>query len=178
MALIPAAELTIDRLSQLGEGVGTHQGRTVFVQGALPGERVRVRLEPDGKVLRGELLEVLERSPQRRDPLSLCAVSDRCGGCDWLHLDEGAQRDAKREVVLSSLEHLGGVRRESLEVLPVLVSPQPFGYRRRAVLHFAGDRLAFYGRRSHEQVVVVRCPALVGPLAELPSGLVEAFGRI
>src|SRR5436305_465467 len=82
--------------------------RTVFVEGALPGERVRVQLE-EGKVLKGELVEVLEPSKARRAPP--CPLADRCGGCTWLHLDEPAQRAAKEEIVCSTLEHLGGIAR-------------------------------------------------------------------
>lgn len=168
-------EVRIERLSKLGEGVGVHEGHTVFVDGALPGERVRVSLAQDGKVLRGALEEVLERSPVRRDALRACAVSDRCGGCDWLHVDEEAQRQAKQEIVLSALEHLGRIPRGELEVLPLRASPRAMGYRRRAVMHFSGGRLAYFGRKSHEAVAIDRCPALVAPLEALPEALTRAL---
>ncbi|HZH79503.1 MAG TPA: class I SAM-dependent RNA methyltransferase [Archangium sp.] len=163
-------ELTIDRLGQLGEGVGSYEGRTVFVPGTFPGERVRVRLEQEGKVVRGHLLgEVLAPSPERRR--SPCALNARCGGCDWLELSESAQRAAKQEIVLSALEHLGRLKRDSFAVRPLLMAPTVFGYRRRAVLHFLKDELAFFGRRSHDRVPVSECAALVPVLAELPGKL-------
>ncbi|ATB33712.1 class I SAM-dependent RNA methyltransferase [Melittangium boletus] len=163
-------ELTIERLGQLGEGVASHEGRTVFVPGAFPGDRVRVRLEQEGRVLRGHLLgDVLEASPDRRP--SACALSARCGGCDWLELAEPAQRAAKQEIVLSALEHLGHVKRDAFTVRPLLVAPRDFGYRRRAVLHFLKDELVYFGRRSHDRVPVQVCPALVPALAELPGKL-------
>jgi len=173
-----AIEVRIDRLSKLGEGVGSHEGRTVFVEGALPGERTRVLLVPDGKVLRGVLLEVLERSPARRDGKALCAVSDRCGGCDWLHLSEEAQRESKQEVLVSALEHLGGLSRTGFEVRPMIASAQAMGYRRRATLHFARGQLAYFGRHSHEKVPVARCPALVASLEPLPGPLSEALAPL
>lgn len=163
-------ELTIDRLGQLGEGVALYEGRTVFVSGAFPGERVRVRLEQQGRVVRGHLLgEVLQPSPHRRAPA--CPLSHRCGGCDWLELTEPAQRSARLEIVLSALEHLGHLPRERLQVQPLLVAPRDFGYRRRAVLHFLHGELAYFGRRSHDRVAVSECPALVPPLVELPGRL-------
>jgi 23S rRNA (uracil1939-C5)-methyltransferase len=170
------AELTIDRLSKLGEGVASLDGRTVFVDGALPGERVVADVEPHGKVLRGELVKVLQKSAQRRKPA--CAVAGQCGGCDWLHASEALQREAKQEIVLSAIEHLGNIRRSELELLPPLASPRAMGYRRRAVFHFAKDRLALFGRRSHEQVAIDRCPALVKPLAELAKSLAAIVGPL
>jgi 23S rRNA (uracil1939-C5)-methyltransferase len=163
-------ELTIERLGQLGEGVAIYEGRTVFVPGAFPGDRVRVRLEQAGKIVRGHLVgDVLAPGPDRR--ASPCALSARCGGCDWLELTEPAQRAAKQEIVLSALEHLGKLRREDFAVRPVLVAPRDFGYRRRAVLHFSRDELAYFGRRSHDRVPVSECPALVPALAALPGRL-------
>ncbi|WNG52600.1 class I SAM-dependent RNA methyltransferase [Archangium minus] len=163
-------ELTIERLGQLGEGVASHEGRTVFVPGAFPGERVRVRLEQEGKVVRGHLLgDVLAASPDRRP--SPCALSARCGGCDWLELAEPAQRAAKQEIVLSALEHLGRLKRDTFTVRPLLVAPRDFGYRRRAVLHFLKDELSYFGRRSHDRVPVSECPALVSVLSGLPGKL-------
>jgi 23S rRNA (uracil1939-C5)-methyltransferase len=157
------------RLSQLGEAVGEHDGRTVFVGGALPGERVRVRLTDEQRVLRGELVEVLEPSPARRTPP--CPIADRCGGCDWLHVDEDTQCAAKEEILLSALEHLGRIPRSEVRLLPTVRGPTPMGYRRRAVMHPSRGGLAFYGRKSHELVPVEICGALVGRLADLPARL-------
>lgn len=169
-------QLTIERLSKLGEGVAHLQGRTVFVEGALPGERIVARVEPSGKVLRGEILELLEKSPARRP--SACPLANACGGCDWLHVDEAVQRAEKEEILLSALEHLGGISREGLRRAETLVSPRNMGYRRRAVLHVTGRALGFFGRRSHECVPVSDCPALVPALAPLPGRLSEHLGPI
>src|SRR5687767_2791946 len=100
-------ELRIDRLSQLGEGVASLDGRSVFVPGGLPGERVTADVDQEGRVLRGQLVDVLSASADRRE--APCPVAAQCGGCDWLHLTEAAQREAKLEIVLSSLEHNAGI---------------------------------------------------------------------
>ncbi len=146
---MPTLELTIDRLAHTGEGIGVHQGRSVFVEGAFPGERVRADVTA-GKVLRGVLTEVLAPHPGRRP--SACPLSSRCGGCDWLELAEGAQREAKQAMVVSALEHLGGIAPGAYRLLPGVVGARTMGYRRRAVLHPAEGKLGFFGRRSHEPV--------------------------
>ena len=169
-------EVSIERLSKSGHGVGRYQGRSLFVEGALPGERVRVELAPGSKVLRGRLVEVLSPSASRR--ASPCPLSDRCGGCDWLHLDEAAQREAKLEIVLSSLEHLAGIARTDLNVLPARASKKQMGYRRRAVMHPHAGQLCLHGRRSHELVPIQSCPALAPKLSALPGALGERLSRL
>src|SRR5687767_9007908 len=68
VSLLPEnpVELTIERLGQLGEGVTSWQGRTVFVPGAFPGDVVSVQLEQQGKVLRGALQQVVTPGKDRR----------------------------------------------------------------------------------------------------------------
>jgi len=173
-----AVEVVMDRLSKQGEAVGLYEGRSVFVGGALPGERVRVLLLPDGKQLRGVLLEVLSKSPARRDPRALCPLSDRCGGCDFLYLTEEAQRAAKQEILLSALEHLGGLSRGAFEVRPMIASAHSLGYRRRATLHLARGQLAYFSRHSHDKVPVERCPALAEPLEALLGPLSQALAPL
>jgi 23S rRNA (uracil1939-C5)-methyltransferase len=167
-------ELTVERLAKSGDGVAHVGGRTVFVEGALPGERVRVNVTEAGRVLRGELVEILQPSPDRRVPG--CSIADRCGGCDWLHVSEEVQRSQKVEIVLSALEHLGGFERTGFKLLPTVCGTQPLGYRRRAVLHPVGKRFGFFGRGSHDKVEVEQCPALTGPLQALPTKLADALG--
>ncbi|PZR17419.1 MAG: class I SAM-dependent RNA methyltransferase [Archangium gephyra] len=167
-------ELRVERLSKSGDGVAPHEGRAVFVSGALPGERVLAEVEEQGKALRGEVLQVLEPSPSRRAPV--CPVASTCGGCDWMHVQEDEQLRQKQEIVVSALEHVGGITRDAYELLPTVWSPNTVGYRRRAVLHPVGAALGFYGRRSHERVAVAKCPALTPTLADFPGRLATALG--
>lgn len=167
-------ELLVDRLSNSGDGVAQYEGRAVFIAGALPGERVLAEVGEAGKTLRGDVLQLLTLSPSRRPPP--CSLADRCGGCDWMHLQEEAQLQHKLEIVLSSLEHVGGVERGSYELLPTVKSAEPLGYRRRAVLHPVNGALGFHGRATHERVEVPRCPALTRPLADFPAVLAKRLG--
>jgi 23S rRNA (uracil1939-C5)-methyltransferase len=151
-------ELLIERLSKSGDGVARLDGRSVFVEGALPGERVTARVSGN----RAELVSIQEPSPHRRQPP--CPHAEACGGCSWLHLDEAAQRAAKEEIVRSALEHIGKL---SVPMLPTRFGSRQLGYRRRATLHPVHGGLGFNGRRSHQRVRVDDCPALVPELRTL-----------
>lgn len=162
-------ELVIDRLSKSGDGVAQLNGRAVFVPGALPGERVVAELAEGKKVLRAELVEVLAPSASRRAPA--CPLAERCGGCDWMHLEESVQLEEKERIVVSALEHVGGIAPDRYQRRPTVPSASALGYRRRAVLHPVEGGLGYFGRRSHERVRVDRCPALTPALEALPGEL-------
>ena len=91
-----------------GEAVARHEGRVIFVRGALPDERVRVRITDapaHGRFRRGVVEEVLQPSPDRVQPP--CRYADRCGGCDWQFAAVPAQRELKARVVREQLQRLG-----------------------------------------------------------------------
>src|SRR5437763_15710604 len=95
-----AENIAVTGVAAGGEGVGRlADGRAVFVRGALPGERVRLRVtEERNRFARGEIVEVLEAAGERRAPP--CAlVAAGCGGCDWQHVAPGAQRVLKARIV-------------------------------------------------------------------------------
>ena len=88
-----------------GEGVGRIDGYTLFIPGALPGERVRTRVIKVKKQYGyGKLLEVLEPSADRIG--APCPIYDKCGGCQLQHLDYAAQLRHKRQIVVDALERI------------------------------------------------------------------------
>jgi len=106
VALHDVIELDIAGLAHEGEGVGRYDGFTLFVPGALPGERVRARVvETKKQYGRAELLAVLAASPDRVAPP--CAVYSRCGGCQLQHFAYGAQLRWKRQLVVDALARIG-----------------------------------------------------------------------
>lgn len=100
-------EVTIHELAQGGDGVGRlPEGEgVVFVAGAAPGDRVRVRVPPASRRRkgwsRGHLLAVLEPGPARRKPP--CPLAARCGGCQWQQVPYAAQLAAKRGILERAL---------------------------------------------------------------------------
>ncbi len=118
-------------------------GYIVFVPGAVPGDRVRVRIAKRKKgYAEARVLELVEASPLRVVPR--CPYADVCGGCTWQHLSYDAQLEMKREGVERGLTHaldLGGV-----PVLPTIGADRPEGsggvyyYRNKMEFSFAAQR--------------------------------------
>jgi len=143
-----------------GRMLGRHDGQVVLVWGAIPGERVRARVERSGKgVLFAESTEVMVPSPDRRDP----GADWRCGGNVFAHIAYERQLRLKAEIIRDSLGRIGRV---PLSELPdVLPSPER-GYRMRARLHARDGRLGFFREGSHQL-----CDA--GPTGQLLSSTVD-----
>ncbi|WP_248928670.1 23S rRNA (uracil(1939)-C(5))-methyltransferase RlmD [Paenibacillus hamazuiensis] len=102
-------EADIIGIGHEGEGVGRVGGFTLFVQGALPGERVRVKvLKVKKQYGYAKLLEVLQPSPDRVEPP--CPIYKQCGGCQLQHLSYEAQLRLKRQMVIDNLERIGKLK--------------------------------------------------------------------
>ncbi|WP_205510240.1 23S rRNA (uracil(1939)-C(5))-methyltransferase RlmD [Paenibacillus elgii] len=92
-----------------GEGVGRVNGFTLFIQGALPGEKVRAKvLKVKKQYGYAKLLEIIEASPDRID--APCPIYKQCGGCQLQHLSYDAQLRWKRQLVVDNLERIGKLR--------------------------------------------------------------------
>lgn len=89
-----------------GEGVGRANGYTLFVQGALPGETVRVRVMKTKKQYGyAKLLEIVKASPDRVS--APCPIYDQCGGCQIQHMSYAGQLAWKRQLVIDNLQRIG-----------------------------------------------------------------------
>ena len=122
--------LDIESLDLEARGVARREGKVVFVEGALPGEKVLaniIRSKPSFDTARVE--RILKSSSQRVQPP--CPHFGVCGGCAMQHLDPAAQVAVKQRVLEDALWHIGKLR--PAMVLPPLHGPA-FGYRYRARL--------------------------------------------
>ena len=124
-------EINIESLAHDGRGVGRGEdGKVVFVDYALPGEKViYVPVMNRKSYLFGSTIEVLEASEHRIEPK--CEVFGQCGGCVLQHLDENVQIKYKQQQLLENFKKIGDVQPEQL--LPPMTGPH-WGYRRRARL--------------------------------------------
>ena len=146
----------------------------LFVRHCLPGERVRVRLteaRPAARFWRGDAVEVLQASPDRRATRCPAAGPGGCGGCDWQHASLDAQRRLKGEVVAEQLRRLGGLDLPPDRLVAEAVPGDVDGLRWRTRMRLAvGDdgRAGLRAHRSHQVVVLRDCP-LAHPTLDLPD---------
>ncbi len=155
-------EVEITGFSHEGRGISHYDNRTLFVHGALPGERVRVEYTKRRRsVAEARVLEVLEPAEERIEPA--CAFFGLCGGCSLQHLSPERQVELKQSVLLEQFQHMGGVQPE--QVLPPLTD-SPWGYRRKArlaVKHVprkGGVLVGFREKHSPFVANMDRCPVL------------------
>ena len=168
-----AREADVVDLAHDGRGIARIDGKTVFVDGALPGERVRLSVFKRRRTFdEASLVEVLTASPDRVTPA--CAHFGVCGGCSLQHLSPAAQLDAKQRQLLDNLERIGRVKPR--HVLEPIRGPA-FGYRRRARLgvkyvHKKGRVLAGFREREKPYIAELRrCETLIERFATLPEDL-------
>lgn len=124
-------EIQIESMAHDGRGVGRGEdGKVVFVDFALPGEKVLyIPVMNRKSYLFGTTIEVLEPSEHRIEPK--CAVFGDCGGCVLQHLDENVQLKYKQQALLENFKKIGNVQPEAL-LEPM--TGKHWGYRRRARL--------------------------------------------
>lgn len=168
-------------LSHDGRGVARIDGKAVFVEGALPSERVRLRVVKRRRQMdEAVLVEVLTASVDRATPR--CQHFGICGGCSLQHLSAAAQVAAKQRELLENLERIGSVHPERR--LNALRGPE-WAYRRRARLgvkyvHKKGRVLAGFRERDKPYLADLRrCEILTEPWGSLPqdlAALVETLG--
>ena len=150
-------ELRIERLAAGGAGIAHCNGLAVFVAASAPGDCVRARIvERRERFARAEIEEILEPGRGRREPP--CTYAQRCGGCDWLHLDEETQLRGRVEILRSALARIGRI--QHLPEIEVLRSPRALGYRARARVAYGDGKVGFRARRSNAIVDVERCAVL------------------
>ena len=170
-------ELSIDGFAHGGEGIGRIDGKVTLVAGALPGERVRVRVEEDRpRWSRARLLDVLVPSADRVVPP--CPIAEECGGCDLQHVRPDAARALKTRVVREQLARLGGKGPAADGLVEDCRSVGPdLGYRNHVQLHAAADgRLGFHRAGTHDVVAVDHCPVARDEVNELLAAFGSASG--
>ncbi|MCW1873849.1 MULTISPECIES: 23S rRNA (uracil(1939)-C(5))-methyltransferase RlmD [Erwiniaceae] len=177
--------VVVNDLDAFGQGVARHNGKALFVQGALPGEQVEVEISEDKRQYsRGSVKRILAASPQRVQPR--CPHYSRCGGCQQQHVPVELQQQSKA----SALAHMLSKESGSPVAVDDIISGQAWGYRRRARLSLNYQvktqtlQMGFREQASSDLVSITQCPilkpelnALIQPLHLLLSGL-QAVRRL
>lgn len=152
-------ELDIDSLAMGGEGVGRYKGMAVFVAGAVPGDRVSVKLtEKRSSFAKGIIAALIRPSQDRLQPK--CGLADICGGCQWQHIDYQAQLKYKTKIVTENLERIG--KMPGIKVEPTLGMKEPWGFRNKIQYPIGRGRsgstvMGYFKKGTHDIVDVNSC---------------------
>jgi len=153
------ATVTIEDMTENGEGIGKVDGYTLFIKDAVIGDVAEVKVTRAKKTYGyARLMKVLTPSPDRVEPL--CPVASPCGGCQLQAMSYESQLRFKRKKVQDHLERIGGFR--GIEVPPVLGMERPFAYRNKAQYPVGRNKdgeivMGFYAGRTHTIIPVERC---------------------
>ncbi|MGU8268918.1 23S rRNA (uracil(1939)-C(5))-methyltransferase RlmD [Clostridium perfringens] len=154
-------EYIFDIISQgyEGEGIAKIDNKyPIFIEGALKGEKVKVRIVKVNKNFAyGKLMEVLEASEERVNPP--CAIYKRCGGCKLQHASYKAQLDFKWDRVKDCVSKIGKLN-PSIVKYP-LGMEEPWRYRNKVQLPIGlinGEvKIGFFAPRSHDIIDMESC---------------------
>ncbi|MBE9045914.1 23S rRNA (uracil(1939)-C(5))-methyltransferase RlmD [Pleurocapsales cyanobacterium LEGE 10410] len=152
-------ELEITDLNTSGEGVGRYRGQVVFVPNTVTGDRLTSKIiQSKAKFAKGTLQKLLIPSPSRIRPQ--CIVADKCGGCQWQHIDPDYQREAKRQQIIQAFQRIAGL--ENLQVQPMLHTAN-FNYRNKSTYPLARSatgqvQAGYYRQGSHKLINLNQCP--------------------
>lgn len=149
-------EARVERLVPGGSGLVRGPKGVVFVDGAAPGDVLRIKVESiRAGAPRGSVLEILSPGPGRID--ARCPWYGTCGGCDFQHLSYQTQIEAKVQIVGDALRRTAGI--EPPAAIEVFAAPRPFESRSRVELHVDQSRreIGFFARRSRKIVPINQC---------------------
>ena len=179
---LPKGEFAADiaRLSHDGRGIARIEGKTTFIDNALPGERVQFRYTGlHGKFDEGLAVSIQQAAPERAEPP--CQHAMLCGGCSLQHMSTEAQIQMKQAVLAEQLDHFGGLVPD--QWLPPLTGPVT-GYRGKARLgaRYVDPRntalVGFREKRNKFLADIERCEVLVPEIGHSLMALRELVGGL
>jgi len=146
-------EVSITDLSSEGFGIGRIDGIVVFVDGALPGEKISAIVSEGKKnYITAKLAEIIIPSPNRQEPF--CPVFEKCGGCSLQHMSYSSQLDYKEKKVKDAVERISGLK--NVQINKIIGTKQNKGYRNKVQFFFDYKNnevnCGFFGRKSHNVI--------------------------
>lgn len=150
----------VEKLSNLGFGIAKHEGYVLFVEGACPGDTVKVKVGKKNKTYaNAKVVEILEPSKHRVEPF--CPMQKVCGSCQLQFIDYKYQLQLKKEIVEDAMHSICG---HEIEVRDVIPSPKDREYRHKIQYPVSETQnskrilAGYYKAGSHELVNIKFCP--------------------
>lgn len=155
-------EVTIEDITDTGEGIGHVNGITLFVKNAIPGDVCRARVLKAKKTYAfARVEEMLSYAPGRVTPA--CEVASMCGGCQLSYMSYEEQLRLKEKKVRDCITRIGGFA--DARILPIIGMDSPKAYRNKGQFPVGEGRdgrpvLGFYAGHSHRIIPTEGCGML------------------
>ena len=146
-------------IGQGGVGVGKYEGFTVFVEGGLIQDKVKVKISKSKKNYAvGDIVEIIEKSPFRVDRICSDELKD-CGGCQIQELNYNKQLELKTNEVKQVVARIGKL--ENVDIHETMGMENPCRYRNKAqfpIQNINGEpAIGFYKKKSHDVIPTDMC---------------------
>jgi 23S rRNA (uracil1939-C5)-methyltransferase len=154
-------KVRIEKIAAGGAGLAWIEGKTIFIEGSIPGETALCRITTEHRSwAQAEFLEIIEPSPERVQPA--CPLWGKCGGCNMQHLSYSAQLAAKSTILTESFTRIGGFS----PPIPLVFPSNPWEYRNRMQFHAIRQRTqgesgivwGLKARKKGEVIPISDCP--------------------
>ena len=137
-----------------GEGIAKINGYTIFVMGALKGEKCKIHIL---KVLKthafAKVIQIIEKSSKRVEPD--CSTFNKCGGCDFRHIAYGETLKIKQEKVQNLVNKM---LKNKVKVNETVGMENPTFYRNKAIYPVTQDKkVGIFAKRSHNIIPINEC---------------------
>lgn len=153
-------ETTVQKLVYEGDALTKIDGFPVFIEGACPEDKLKIRITKANKNYACAIIEeIIEPSHYRVKPF--CPMHNVCGGCGWQYIDYNFQLEQKRNIVFETVKKIMG---EDIEVKPTLASPETKAFRSKVQYPVSQTKVSkrllagYYKKGSHELVNIKFCP--------------------
>lgn len=150
----------IEKLSNLGYGIAKVDGYVIFVDGACPKDKVKIKVGKKNKnFANAKIIEIIEPSPYRVKPF--CPMQNVCGACQLQFIDYQEQLKLKKQIVEDTMHSIFG---SEVEIKDTIASPKTQEYRHKIQYPVSETRdskrilAGYYKPASHELVNIKYCP--------------------
>ncbi len=160
--------IDITDLGNEGEGIGHAEGYAIFVNGAIPGDKLKVKIiKAKKKYAIARIEEIIKPSPDRIE--NACPYALRCGGCRLQSITYEKELEWKAKKVLNCITRLGGYREDEFDFDRIVgidsinnYTNGPAHYRNKAQFPVGTDKdnniiTGFYAGRSHNIIPNTDC---------------------
>ena len=154
-----------------GEGIAKIDGYTIFVKGALKGEKCKIHIT---KALQNHAFatvsQIIKKSPYRKE--SDCITFPRCGGCTLRHINYNETLKIKQEKVQNLFDK--SFKKGTIKVKETIGMENPFYYRNKAIYPISQDKkVGIYASRSHNVVPIKECKIQTIQSQEIAKYIIE-----